>query len=79
MDRQYRRIKLADILDERQIAVSKSEFALLSENERLKVMPYIEHYIMVAIRERFPNISKKSLRKRRLHIVHTEFAFSYPH
>ena len=78
MVRQYRKIELADILDERQIAVSKSEFALLSENERLKVMPYIEHYIMVAIRECFPNISKKSLRKRCLHIAHKEFAFAYP-
>lgn len=34
MVRQYRKIELADILDERQIAVSKSEFALLLENER---------------------------------------------
>lgn len=78
MDRQYREIKLADILNEGQIAVSKSELSLLSERERQKIMPYIEHYILVAIRERFPDISKNSLRKRCLRIAHKEFAFAYP-
>ena len=78
MNRRYRRIKLTDILDEEQIDVSKSELSLLSERERRKIMPYIEHYILVAIRERFPDISKNSLRKRCLRIAHKEFAFAYP-
>lgn len=78
MYKKYQRIKLSDILDERQIAINKNELLALTPQERQKLMPHIEHYILVAIRKRFPDIPKNTLRKKCLRIARQEFAFAYP-
>ncbi len=78
MYKKYQYINLSDILDEQQIAVIKSEFAALPQDEQQRLIPYFEHYISVAIRERFPDIPKSLLRKRCLRIAHKEFACAYP-
>lgn len=77
MYKKYQRINITDILDERQISITKKELAALSTDERQKIMPYIEHYILLAIRERFPDILKNTLRKKCLRIARKEFAFAY--
>lgn len=77
MYKKYQRINLCDVLDEKQITATRNDLMELSKDEQKKYLPYIERYILVAIRERFPNIPKSTLRKKCLRIARKEFAFAY--
>lgn len=77
MYKKYQRIELSDLLDEKQIVAIRNELMEMDKNEHRKYLPYIERRISAAIRERFLDIPKSTLRKRCLRIAHKEFAFAY--
>lgn len=57
---EIRKIELKDLLAEKQIVELKDGLIEMSQKDRESVMPYIRHYIAVAIRECFHESQKTS-------------------
>ncbi len=70
------KIGFQDLISENQISELKQGLADMPQKEREAIMPYIRHYIAVAIRERFPDIQKTSLHNLCVRIERKEFVFA---
>lgn len=74
----FTHITLKTLFDNGQISRFKSEIANISEKDKMLYIQYLRHRIKLAIRQKFPDIPQKHLRRRLDYIVRKEFAFAYP-
>lgn len=72
-----KQINLSDIMTNEHVADLRASLSKLSQFELDDIMPRIEHYILVAIHARFPDIHKNTLHRVRSRIRQREFAFYY--